>query len=298
MHPIEPEELMAYLDGELPPQRASIAGDHLSHCLDCQLAAAEMQDVSRRLLEWQIEEPAPRVEQAVNSARRRKKLRPAWRRGVPWIAALAAACLLIVLFVSDRYLAERSERQASQRRLTGRGDPTGAGWSAGAARSCGYSFAGLRAGSAGRAVAATAIRIPDGIDPRTSRHSDCANLPAPRPTSPGRAPRSKIFQRHGGHIGALHIESPADTGQTLQATLRIPARQLDAAITEIRQIGRVETEQQAGQEVSRQTVDSRSPPGQFSKRRTAARGYLVAAARAKPPTSWPSRGKSIASAAT
>ena len=61
MHPIEPEELMAYLDGELPPQRASIASDHLSHCLDCQLAAAEMQDVSRRLLDWQIEEPAPRV---------------------------------------------------------------------------------------------------------------------------------------------------------------------------------------------------------------------------------------------
>jgi anti-sigma factor RsiW len=62
MHPIEPEELMAYLDGELLPQRASVAGHHLSHCLDCQLAAAELQDVSRRLLEWQIEELVPRVE--------------------------------------------------------------------------------------------------------------------------------------------------------------------------------------------------------------------------------------------
>src|SRR6185369_14009191 len=102
MHPIEPEELMAYLDGELPPQRASVAGHHLSHCLDCQLAAAELQDVSRRLLEWQIEELVPRVEQVVNSARPPEKLRPAWRQGVPWIAGLAAACLLLVMFVQPR----------------------------------------------------------------------------------------------------------------------------------------------------------------------------------------------------
>src|SRR5262245_26771475 len=99
MHPIEPEELMAYLDGELPPQRASVAGDHLSHCTECQLAAAEMQDASRRLLEWQIEEPAPRVEQAVTPARPPEQRRPAWSQRVPWIAGLAAACLLLVVFL-------------------------------------------------------------------------------------------------------------------------------------------------------------------------------------------------------
>src|SRR4030095_6062834 len=53
-------------------------------------------------LEWQIEEPAPRVEQAVRSARPPEKFRPAWRRGVPWIAGLAAACLVLLLFVPPR----------------------------------------------------------------------------------------------------------------------------------------------------------------------------------------------------
>jgi len=70
-----------------------------------------------------------------------------------------------------------------------------------------------------------------------------------------RASLEDILKRHGGHIGALHVGSPADSGQTLQATLRIPARQLDAVMSEIRQLGRVETEQQAGQEVGRQLVD-------------------------------------------
>ena len=99
MHPIEPEELMAYLDGELAPQRASEAAHHLSHCPECQSAAAEMQSVSRKLLEWQVEEPGPRVERAVNSARRPERAGSAWRRGVPWIVGLAAAGVVMMMFM-------------------------------------------------------------------------------------------------------------------------------------------------------------------------------------------------------
>ena len=69
MHPIEPEELMAYLDGELLPERAAEAAQHIPDCQECQLAVAEMQRVSRRLVEWQVDEPGARVEQAINSAR-------------------------------------------------------------------------------------------------------------------------------------------------------------------------------------------------------------------------------------
>src|SRR5437763_16540210 len=91
MHQIEPEELMAYLDGELAPQRASQAADHLSHCRACQTVAADMQSVSRRLLEWQIDEPGPRVDRTVSSAPLPARTQTAWRRSVPWIAGLAAA---------------------------------------------------------------------------------------------------------------------------------------------------------------------------------------------------------------
>src|ERR1035438_3941399 len=53
-HPIEQEELMAYLDGELPVDRAGLAAGHLEHCRECQSLAADLQGVSRRLMEWQV----------------------------------------------------------------------------------------------------------------------------------------------------------------------------------------------------------------------------------------------------
>ena len=224
MHPIEPEELMAYLDGELPPQRASIAGDHLSHCLDCQLAAAEMQDVSRRLLEWQIEEPAPRVEQAVTSARPPEKLRPAWRRGVPWIAGLAAACLLLLLFVQPLRQPLRmpalstpaswngaiQQKQDGQQGQQGRAD---------------IPLRAFEPVPPGGATVATTNRIPRYCHhPGTPRHSYGANLPDHAQLRQGARLARRYCQAPWRPHWRPHIESPADTGQTLQATLRIPPR--------------------------------------------------------------------------
>ena len=56
-HPIEPEELMAYLDGELPTDRATGALSHLEHCPECQTLAADLRGVSRKLIAWEIASP-------------------------------------------------------------------------------------------------------------------------------------------------------------------------------------------------------------------------------------------------
>ena len=36
VHPVEPEELMAYLDGELSSDRTTVATEHLRDCAECQ----------------------------------------------------------------------------------------------------------------------------------------------------------------------------------------------------------------------------------------------------------------------
>lgn len=56
-HAIEPEEMMAYLDGELPAARAAEAMTHLERCAECQKLAADLRRVSQEMAAWQIEAP-------------------------------------------------------------------------------------------------------------------------------------------------------------------------------------------------------------------------------------------------
>ena len=67
-HPIEQEELMAYLDGELPADRASAALSHLELCPECQTLAADFQRVSRELMAWEVESTEVGIHSEVNAA--------------------------------------------------------------------------------------------------------------------------------------------------------------------------------------------------------------------------------------
>src|SRR5262245_60268617 len=60
-HPVEPPELMAYLDGELSPDRAAETASHLEDCRECQSLAADLGFVAQKLIEWQIEAPEPKL---------------------------------------------------------------------------------------------------------------------------------------------------------------------------------------------------------------------------------------------
>jgi hypothetical protein len=64
-----------------------------------------------------------------------------------------------------------------------------------------------------------------------------------------------ILKGHRGYIGALGVTAPDGAARTLEATLRVPADQLEAVTTELRTLGRVESESQSGEEVTRQYVD-------------------------------------------
>ena len=56
-HPIEQEELMAYLDGELPMEQATETLSHMEVCPECQTLAADLRGVSQELLAWEVEPP-------------------------------------------------------------------------------------------------------------------------------------------------------------------------------------------------------------------------------------------------
>jgi hypothetical protein len=70
-----------------------------------------------------------------------------------------------------------------------------------------------------------------------------------------RANLEAILKRHRGYLGELKAGGGTGSGRTLTATLRVPADQLDATVTEVKTLGRVESESQSGQDVTSQYVD-------------------------------------------
>ena len=67
-HPIEQEELMAYLDGELSADQATEALSHLELCPECQTLAADFRGVSHELLAWEVESPEVGISSELDAA--------------------------------------------------------------------------------------------------------------------------------------------------------------------------------------------------------------------------------------
>jgi hypothetical protein len=64
-----------------------------------------------------------------------------------------------------------------------------------------------------------------------------------------------ILARYHGYAANLTVNSPQESARSLQASLRIPAPQLAAAVAELKALGSVQGETQNGEEVTQQHAD-------------------------------------------
>jgi hypothetical protein len=70
-----------------------------------------------------------------------------------------------------------------------------------------------------------------------------------------RATLESILARHHGYAASLTASTQPNAARSLQASLRIPAPELNAAIAELKSLGRIENENQTGEEVTQQHAD-------------------------------------------
>jgi hypothetical protein len=111
-HPIEQEELMAYLDGELSADQASETLSHLELCPECQTLIADFRGVSQELMAWEVELPKVCISSEINAAlSERLQKRKAAKVSLPrlqnrmttsrwvWAGALAIVCVAVGLTV-------------------------------------------------------------------------------------------------------------------------------------------------------------------------------------------------------
>jgi hypothetical protein len=301
-HPIEQEELMAYLDGELATDRAVEAAAHMERCGECQELAAELRKMSQEMMAWEVEgaETGGEMPIAIAAALqdrpgkpRRTKKQLGWRilltrRGLAWGGAAAVFVSFLMIFSVSRL---KPARQAVEYM---RSDSVAAPTPAATPQIYAYDALGnvttkdgglgLESMSNGRV-----FDLKSGEESKQGSADDEADQTASTTTVPTvpmisrtagltlvckefdktRAAAEEILKRHNGYIGELNVSAPSDAGRTLTATLRIPAPQLEAALAELKQLGRVENELQGGAEVTQQYVDleARLKNGQHTEQR-------------------------------
>lgn len=261
-HPVRQEELMAYLDGELTAGRAAELAAHVEQCMECRALVADLGSVSEQLVEWQIEASSEQLAAGVTEAAEERFAKastaepskidfgvfdPRPRRILLRAMALATVGALLLLFVVESIPNLLRSRQSVSRsdRLEG--------------------FIGLP-----QERESTALNY--SVVPAKPPNEGGINAPSPAGTSAmiartanltlvtkdfkaARAGIERIAIQHQGYIAKLDATGSPGAAQTLNAKLQIPANQLNAALTELRQQGRVLQESLSGEEVTKQYAD-------------------------------------------
>ena len=274
-HPIEPEELMAYLDGELMADRAAATAAHLGECSECQGLVAELRGVSQNLKVWKVEPPEsstpPKIATALAARRLQSRgVSPTHRRSwlevlgrrratVAWVGAVAAILLLAAVSMPNWMRSHYASNAFDQRDAVRLPEATPS-----AVPMNGRQFDRIEQFAKLPAAPAASSSAP-----QSGQATAGNNLPANGPMiirtaqlslitkefDKARAQLEVILKRHRGYVGELKVNDTTGSGRTLTATLRIPADQLDATLTEVKTLGRVEAESQSGQDVTSQYVD-------------------------------------------
>jgi hypothetical protein len=267
-HAFDAEEIMAYLDGELEPRRAAALAAHLVGCGECQEVAKSIRAVSDRILNFDVEPAPANLSQGVIAALDAGKISPAdlavrgqvrepsnwWRLFAhPRVWAIAGAAGVVAILVIGLPTA-LLQRSAS---INGRNFDKIERLETGAAAV----VAGIPAAQPQAANTAAPAPPPDG-----------EGLQAPEAVGPmivqtaslsivatnydeASAAIERLAAAHGGYVEKLDAKAQSGTGRELSAALRIPAKQLDGFLADVRKLGHVEEESRENEDVSAQYVD-------------------------------------------
>jgi hypothetical protein len=290
-HAFAPEEIMAHLDGELSPARAQSVSTHLESCADCRNLLQDFQQTKYNLAMWQVASMPAAIETRIESAaanvpapsaptspdifrRRSRWSRKHWMGG---LAATAAAAFLVLSFSSRSKLKPTSAPVDFARVNSVRESkaPAAAPQSVGDGISLtqqmtangpldGYAPAtGLTLEKAQSDLETNRLPLPERgrnpvagkprTEPLIARTVSLSLIAKDFDSS--RASLDAILVRHNGYSANLSVSTPQDAARSLQASLRIPAPQLPSALAELKSLGRVELENQNGEEVTQQHAD-------------------------------------------
>lgn len=268
-HPVQQVELMAFLDGELPSERAAAVAAHLTQCGECRVAVAESRDLADRLSAWQVEPVPASLTEHVNAAASGEANRsdqPVASRSIPrasrfsfpkWVWATAIAVPLVLLIAgvlaTNTVRSPMASRQMSELAVEVAPSPAPAASTVGAIAGLPVSKGIIptftkAGGQGGGGTAAPGVSAP-----MIARTASLKLLT--KDFDKAREALEVVVRRHRGYSAQLTVGTEAGSPPSLTASFKVPADQLDATIAEIKQLAHVEQESQGGEEVTDQYVD-------------------------------------------
>jgi anti-sigma factor RsiW len=303
-HAFEAEEVMAYLDGALEPERAAALASHLDVCSGCQDIAKSFRQLSDRMLSFEIEPVPHALQDPLTKALDQRAIekpapRATWNRfdfwnwpvvrRVPRIWTITVGSLAVVaLFVflaRPNLLQVRPEALSKQHAAyntaptemvvqpSSPAPPLDQALSV-AAREYQQVLERKRQAALSSSLENnaedryTATVSQDNGDSNSSG----GQLAAPEVSGPmieqnislhivpnnyddASATIEKLASAHGGYIGNLSATAQTGSARDVSVELRIPAKQADAFIADVRKLGKVVEETRTADEVTAQYVD-------------------------------------------
>ena len=232
------EELMAWLDGELPPEAAARVEAHVAACPDCRQMEAEMRGVSEQMARWDV--PAAPATLG-NPFSKHRSL--SWSRWLPIAAALVIAVGGGVVWVGP--LRESSRRLDAPRNAVA-STPTDVPMSEAGKREANE----LQSAEAVQLLDQQAQQRTSPLLVRTAQLTlVLGNLDAARATM------ERIVREAGGFTGNINVEGGGGDARSLTATLRVPTARMDEAVAALKRLGRVTAESLNGEDVTQQSID-------------------------------------------
>jgi hypothetical protein len=268
-HAFDAEQIMAYLDGELEPQRAAALAAHLAACGECQEVAKGFRAVSERMMNFEVESVTPQMGKTVLEALSSagisrttaqtggyKKQGRLWRLlSKPYVWGFAGAFVVLAILVIGIPITHRSNQAVRRTVALSRLDSTFQASSQTLEQK--YtdqmepSDTALPAPPS--ATSGGGLRAPETVGPMIVQTASL-NIVAAN-YDQASAAVEKLAASHGGYVEKLTAKTQTGSARGLSAALRIPAKQLDGFLVDLRKLGHVEEESRENEEVSAQYVD-------------------------------------------
>jgi hypothetical protein len=282
-HAFDAGEVMAYLDGELEARRAAELAAHLESCSQCQEVAQGFRALSERMLSFEVEHPSAGMNAAVLAAldsiqsSSAPRVNPAadrpggkWRRFVfnprAWVMAGAAVVVtLVVIGILGRSGLPAPNSLRALREAPGgykhwlSKDETAAPRGGPDVYQVSTDTGGTDAVIGGAVpepeplAAGDELKAPENVGPMIVQTASLTILATNYDQVSGAI--EKLAAGHGGYVEKLDAKAQTGNARELTASLRIPTKQLDGFLADVRKLGHVEEETRSNQEVSDQYVD-------------------------------------------